>query len=348
MPARVLQDPSPPSIVPSPNNDNSIQQFADTTFDPVSFLNDSLPTLSLSSTTFSTDQARSKDSSLQQVSTQTQTFLAQVNAQNIRVSSTLSKLTDEILRSGSRLAYEVEVLRGDANALHESLTDSLQEDIHKFTLADTAAVGGDATDGDKHRDDNAHSHDPDFIGQLRMLGQVKARLEEVINVFGEAMKWPLHPSELSLASSLISVSAPEPGSENHSREEKGKEVAKKMRAEVVELLNSTSGGPDIEAAAMKVDALRLLSAVWKGTAEERARNKFVDSLGKLVEDKRRQLEARSVSQPPRGTDSVPTHSTLIPVRTPNGPTRERSGNESGSGGGLLRNLQRLRDEIYLD
>ena len=123
MPARVLQESSPTSIV-TLGDDRSLQHFTNTTFDSVSFLNDSLPSLSLTST-LQPELARSKNASLQEVSTQTQGFLTRVNAQNIRYASALSQLTDEILRSGSRLVYEVEVLRGDAIALHESLTDTL-------------------------------------------------------------------------------------------------------------------------------------------------------------------------------------------------------------------------------
>jgi hypothetical protein len=347
MPARVSQESSPPSVT-TLGIDNSLQHFTCTTFDPISFLNDSLPSLSLSST-LPPDQNRSKESSLQDVSTQAKSFLTKLNAQNIRFTGALSHLTDEILRSGSRLAYEVEVLRGDANALHESLTDTLAEDIQKFTLADTAADAKDANTEEEQPKGSTDGCEPDFISQLRMLGQVKARLEEVINVFGEAMKWPLPPSELSLTSSLISVSAPEPGSEGHSREEKGKDFAKRTRAEIVELLSNTAGGPHIEAAATKVDALRLLSKVWKGTSEERARNKLVDSLTKLLEDKRKQADARSLSQPPRGTDGTAQRSSSTTGRPSTGQARDRPGNETGSGGGgLFRNLQRLRDEIYLD
>jgi hypothetical protein len=345
MPARVLEESA--STIDTLASDNSINQFTDTTFDPVTFINDSLPGRALPST-FSSDQARSKDSSLLEVTAKTQTFLTKVNAQNIRSASTLSQLTDEILRSGGRLAYEVEVLRGDANALHESLTDNLREDIQRFTLA---SAGGSQNDnaGQEQPDGIANSQDPEFIGQLRTLGQVKARLDEVIHVFGEAMKWPLPPSEFSLTSSLISVSAPEPGSENASREEKGKEFAKKARAEIIELLNNAASNTDTEAAGRKVEALRVLSTVWKGTAEERPRTKFVDSLSKLVEDRRRQIEARSESQPAKSTDGAAARSSSAQGRPAPGLARDRPVQETrGSGGGLFRNLQRLRDEIYLD
>jgi hypothetical protein len=342
MPARVAKESSRSPVATS-TIDSSIQDFTESAFDAVSFLNDALPAFVVS------DQARSKDPSLQLVSTQTQALTTKLNAQNIRFANALSQLTDEILRSGSRLAYEVEVLRGDANALHESLTDTLLEDIQKFTLESTSANSRNASTAEEQPDQPTHNSDPEFIGQLRMLGQVKGRLEQVINVFGEAMKWTLPPSELSLTSSLISVSAPEPGSEGHSREEKGKEFAKKVRTEIVELLSNADGGPDIEAATTKVEALRSLSVVWKGTAEERARNKIVDSLSKLVDDKRRQLEARSISQTPQAADAATQRSGPAPGRPSTGSARERLGNEASSaGGGLFRNLQRLRDEIYLD
>ena len=347
MPARVLPEPSASTIGTSAN-DNPTHRFTDSTFDPVAFLNDSLPSLNLSST-FSPDQARSKAWSLQEVSSQTQAFLSRVNAQNIRFASTLSHLTDEILRSGGRLAYEVEVLRGDANALCESLSDTLQEDLQKFTSVSTSDSKNSDL-GEEQADGVNHSQDPEFIGQLRMLEQVKARLDGVIYVFGEAMKWPMPPSDLSITSSLISVSGPVPGSENDSREEKGKDFAKKARAEITELLNNTADGPGVEAAEEKVESLRLLSTVWKGTAEERARNKFVFSLKKLVDDKKMQIETRSQSQPIRTIDGTAARSSSAQGRPASGLARERPVNESGGGGGggLLRNLQRLRDEIYLD
>jgi hypothetical protein len=346
MPARVLQESSTSSLIRLADN-SSTRHFTDTSFDPITFLNDSLPSLSLSA--FTPDQAQLKHSSLQEASTQTQALLSKVNTQNIRSASQLSQVTEEILRSGNRLAYEVEVLRGYVNSLHESLTDTLLEDIQKFTIAGTATNRRDTGDGNGQPIEHVDSNDPELICQLRMLGQVKARLEKVIKVFGEAMKWPLPPSEVSLTSSLISVSAPEPGSEGHSREEKGRQFAKTAKAEVTELLSDTAGGTDVEGAVTKVDALRLLSTVWKGTAEERARTRFVDNLSRLVEDKRKQVEARSLTQSPQAKDVPGSQPNPTPGKPSVRPTRDSSGNEtSGGGGGLFRNLQRLRDEIYLD
>lgn len=348
MPARVLQQPSA-STIDTLTNENSIHQFSDSNFDAIAFLNDAIPPLDLLSS-FRTDQVRSKVSSSQEASTQTQAFLSRVNAQNIRFSSTLSQLTDEILRSGGRLAYEVEILRGDANALRESLGDTLREDIQKFTSVSTSESKNSNMEGDQAKE-SSNGQDPEFVDQLRMLEQVKARLDSVINVFGEAMKWPIPPSELSLTSALISVSGPEPGSENDSLEERGKDFAKKARAEIVELLDNATDGAGVEAAEETVESLRLLSTVWKGTAEERARTKFVDSLKKLIDDKKKQIEIRSLSQPVKAVPGAGPQSSSAQGRPAPGLARERPTNESGAGGGgggLLRNLQRLRDEIYLD
>jgi hypothetical protein len=339
-------------------DESLFQQLVAADFDPVSFLNDSLPSISLPPA-LSPDKVRSRDLSLQNLSNGTQSFLTEINAQNIRSSSALSQLTDEILRSGSRLAYEVEVLREDTNALNESLGDLLKEDIQKLTGATPGGANEDSTTIDDYGTSEQHiqsnvltnGYEPDFIGQLRMLGQVKEKLEAVISVFGEAMKWPPPPSENSIASSLISVSAPGPGEEGiQTRSEKGKEFAKKTQAEILDLLSDdTGGGPDVEAATAKVEALRILSGVWKGTVEERPRGKFVEGLRKLVDEKRSQIEGIAATrlrsqQPPRGHDTASARGNQSAAGDR---TESDTANTSGPGG-LFRNLQRLRGEIYLD
>ena len=303
-------------------------------------------------------------SQVQEISSKVQEFLGKLNAQNIRYSNTLLQLTDEILRSGSRLAYEVEILRGDANGLHEVLTDTLQDDIRKLVLASPEA-GAETLVGAENgparlqqsqqvsAGENAQTQEPEFIPQLRMLGQVKSRLEEVINVFGEAMEWPLPPSELSITSSFISVSAPEPGSDNYTTEEKAREVAKALQSEVSTLLESDGGDYEgLDAADTRVEALRSLSTVWKGTAEEKARAKFVDCLAKSVDERRKALDARMMQARPRG-NSASQRSSSMPGRPSlshgQGRGSDRIVTEGNNpSGGLLRNLQRLRDEMYLD
>lgn len=364
MPARI--EDSNPGLqvqIDTLGSDPILQNLQDPSFDPVDFLNATLPPTSLSSNQ-QYGSKPSKSSQIQDTSSKVQELLGKLNAQNIRYSNTLTQLTDEILRSGSRLGYEVEILRGDANGLHEVLTDTLQDDIQKLVVtspeARAEAVTGDGDETAQQQQlqqgsagGNAHAKEPEFILQLRMLSQVKSRLEEVINVFGEAMEWPLPPSELSITSSFISVSAPEPGSDNYTTEEKAREIAKKLQAEISRLLESDGGGYEgLDAADIRVEALRSMSIVWKGTAEEKARTKFVDSLAKVVDERRKALDARSIASRPRG-NSASQRSSSMPGRPSLGQGQGRGSDRNvtdgnNPAGGLLRNLQRLRDEIYLD
>ncbi len=346
-------------------SDAALQPFIDPSFDPIDYLNNSLPSLALSNQPHTLRQSRSAP--LSELAAQTQAFLSQLNAQNAKLSNTLTQLTDEILRSGGRLAYEVEVLRGESIGLSETLTDALRDDVGKF-IPD---AGEDARTAPKEElailerrislnktcnegsqpvgKEAAQNLDPPFLSHLRMLSQVRNRLEEVIHTFGDAMEWPLPPSEVSIASSFISVSGPDSSADSHSREEKGHEVARKIRRQVTELLESDGGGTaGLEAAERRVEELRTLAAVWKGTAEEKPRYKFVDSLAKQVEERRKQLESQSrdvlqrssFEQSPRRASSKKGRASMEQIR------EERGGSEGTSA--FMRNLQRLRDEIYLE
>ncbi|EDN05835.1 predicted protein [Histoplasma mississippiense (nom. inval.)] len=337
--------------------DPTLSVFADPAFDPVEYLNNILPPFSFSlsssqtttaitptaipkaadASTTTTTSSSSSTVSLAALSAQTQSLVSQLSAQNVRLSNTLTQLTDEILRGGGRLAYEVEVLRGEVVGLTDALGEGLVDDIGRFVPGgkildihapaetDTGAEAGTETqakpgdladnatksqsqfqtrteDDQKQPQPQPAVDEPVYLTQLRTLTNVRARLEQVIHTFGEAMEWPLAPSEISVASSFISVSAPEPGAgDQHSREEKGKEVARKLREEIMELLNKdnatgTTTDQDIdidgvEAASRRVEALRELAGVWKGTAEEKARMKFVDGLAKMVEERRKVVQS---------------------------------------------------------
>lgn len=340
-----------PSTETTPN-------FEDPNFDPADFLNDTLSPLTVVS--FQPNASRAPGSvPLTELSAQVQSLLSQISAQNVRLSSTLSQLSDEILRSGGRLAYEVEVLRGETIGLSETLTEVLREDITKFvpdepsedkakaaihmeegstkeTTEDTTATQEDTETAEEQQEPLA-TNDPEYITNLRTLNQVRSRLEDVVQTFGDAMEWPLPPSEISFSSSFISVSGPELGTEGHSQEEKGQEIMKKIRTEITELLDRDGGGRDgLEAATRRVEALRNLSVVWKGSAEEKARQRFVDALGRIVDERRRILEHQQAMAEQS-------------QRAPRSRTEQRGDSDSGgSGGGLFRNLQRLREEIYLE
>ncbi|KAI9879602.1 MAG: hypothetical protein M1823_006821, partial [Watsoniomyces obsoletus] len=221
-----------------------------------------LPTLNLSTHTPAARAAR--PAHLQTTSSEVQSLLSKLNTHNIRASSELTSLTDEILRSGNRLAYEVEILRGDINSFYELLTETLKDDIRHFVQDETTA------EGEPNAQAASQRKDPVFITQLRMLGQVKARLEAVVAIFGEAMKWSVPPSDLQVASSLISVSAPELGVANTEDDDKARESARAIRSEIQDLLDSDGGEyHGLDAATKRVGQYKDLATIWKGTAEER-------------------------------------------------------------------------------
>lgn len=330
-------------------SDPSLLPFIQPGFDPADHLNSVLPALSFNSS--QTKSANAAAVPLSELSAQTQALLSQLNAQTTRLSTVLTQMTDDILRSGNRLAYEVEVLRGETVGLSEAMTESLRTDVEKFvpggvkvasaeTKAEGAerrasaatATGDDAKSAAAETDAQQDAPElPEYLTRLRTLTHVRSRLESVIKVFGEAMQWTLPPSEVSLASSLISVSAPEPGSDSHSREEKGREFAEKLRNEIAELVTGTDEG--YEAAQARIQALRDLSQVWNDTAEEKARTRFVDGLVKLAEEKQRQLLSAQNQRQQKA--SAP-------------PKREESRSRAPErGNGFLDNLNRMRENIYL-
>jgi len=317
--------------------DPALQPFLDPSFDPAEYLNSTLPSLQ-ASTVSSTDSVP-----LTELSTQTQTILSQLSAHTTRLTTTLTQLTDEILRSGSRLAYEVEVLRGETLGLSEALTESLQDDVIKFVPGgldtDLSQKPSKDTNGTRRassattpktptREDTPTIVDPPYITQLRTLTLVRSRLETVIKTFGDAMSWTFPPSEVSVTSSFLSVSAPEPGSQMHSIEEKGQQISQKLRSEITDLLVGGDPIDGIEAAAKRVEELKVLAVVWKGTAEERGRVKFVESLAKLVEDRHREL-LREAEHNDRLRQRVET-------------LEEKEVSISQSGYGFISQLQKLR------
>ncbi|KAJ5888561.1 hypothetical protein N7495_008602 [Penicillium taxi] len=322
---------------PTPN-------FSDSNFDPADYLNDALSPLTVASLQLNASRAPGSIP-LTELSSQVQSLLSQISAQNVRLSSTLSQLSDEILRSGGRLAYEVEVLRGETIGLSETLTEVLREDIAKFVpnVSATAIPTSRKTEPSVEEESTTDEEetieekqptatDPEYITNLRTLNQVRSRLEDVVQTFGDAMEWPLPPSEISFSSTFISVSGPENAVEGGEQEEKGQEIMKKLRVEISELLNSDGGGrAGLDAASRRVEALRTLATVWKGSAEEKARLRVVENLQRLVEERRRaqnQTDRNRSRSRPRNTDSE------APAPAP--------------AGGLFRNLQRLKEEIYLD
>ncbi|KAM3425034.1 hypothetical protein BST61_g7003 [Cercospora zeina] len=325
--------------------DSSVRPFLQPDFDPVDFLNSTLPPLSLSSTA----QRAGRAVPLPELSSQLQTLLAQWNAQTTRLSNTLTQLTDDIIRSGSRLAYEVEVLRGETLGLTDTFQTGLKKDIELFVPGkpaeeeDTAPLGADEQEAGSREatKDASKIHDksiePEFLEKLRQLTTVRERLDAVVKTFGSAMQWPLAPSETSLTSSLISVSGPESSDDTRTREEKGKEHAEKLRTEINDLL--AIGAEGVDAANARVDEMRVLAEVFRGTAEEKARFRFVESLQKTVDDKRKTLGRTTVTN---NDKSGPAPARGYDLRYGQAPS------EGGTGYGFLQNLRNLKNEVYMD
>lgn len=331
-------------------SDDFLKPFLNPSFDPAAFINSSLPPLQQRSTTSSPDGSGVAD-----LSTQAQALLSQLNAHTTRLSNTLTGLTDDILRSGSRLAYEVEVLRGETASFSEAMNETLHEDIKKF-IPEGLPVGDEpakkdastAADGDLSngigRGTDGDANEPQHIKQLQMLTEVRSRLEQVIKTFGDAMEFVFPPSELSVSSSFLSVSAPEPGSQQQSSEDKGQQVLKQLRDEVASLLDSSDDPVEgIAAAAQRVEQLKELTMVWKGTAEEKGRNKFIDSLAKMVEDKHRDL-MREMEQAAKKEGKMETGRSRKSSVTRDAAVTEDTKIMPG-GFGLLNQLQKLRSGL---
>ncbi|KJR87044.1 uncharacterized protein SPSK_01744 [Sporothrix schenckii 1099-18] len=256
---------------------------------------------------------------------QAQATLSQLGAHTSRLTTVLTQLTDDILRSGRRLAYEVQLLRGETLGLGEVVEKhlALLEESESGIAAsgDKAEAESAKTDGGEGTERGAaaaavaaaaaaggsseSSTEPPSLAQLRMLAQVRSRLDAVIRTFGEAMEFIMPPSTISVTSGFLSVSGPDQesggtgsaragGSQDAatmtSMEDKGQSILRGLRDEIAHLLDGANVTDGAEAAAARVEALRTLCRVWAGTAEEKARLKFIESLQRMVEDKQRELD----------------------------------------------------------
>ncbi|KAI4718401.1 hypothetical protein E4T48_05419 [Aureobasidium sp. EXF-10727] len=320
--------------------DEALQPFLQSQFDPADYLNATLPSWTFSNPT--------KDRlPLAELSTQIQTLISQLNVQTSRLTNTLNQLTDDILRSGGRFAYQVEMLRGEAAGLADALNTSLQPEISLFapqsSQQPTDLEKDDVSPGEADVSAPTQPVEPDYISKLRTLVMVRQRLDSVIKVFGEAMAWPIAPSDL-VSSSFISVSAPTAGGpeETRNREEKAKEHAQKLRDEIIQLLQSAvSADEGIAAAIKRIDELRDLASIWKGTAEEKARARQIDGLEKIVEDEQKALARKAEAKKRTASPAA------VDYRSNNTPDPTRTSNQ-GSGYGFMNNLRRIKDDIYLD
>lgn len=290
--------------------DESLRPFLQQSFDPADYLNATLSTLHLP-----THAAISKPQnavSLADLSSQTQTLLSHLNAQASRLTNLLTQLTDEILRSGSRLAYEVEVLRGETTSLSETFNDTVKPDIDLFIPSGLSTAAPTAketpTDDAKPSQDGPApptAPEPEYIARLRTLTQVRQQLDTVIQTFNAAMQWPCPPLD-----SLFSVS----DAQSQQQEAKAKEFADNLRSDVVGMISDAADPKEgYEEAMNRIQGLKDLLGVFKGTAEEKSRARFVEGLEKLAAEKLREVERGEQSRsgtPLRGVERMGTPSKL--------------------------------------
>lgn len=342
---------SPLNIRPKSQHtsDPALQPFLGPSFDPTAYLNSTLPLLHIAS---SAAPVIPRDSStLTDLTSRTQTQLTELSALSARLTATLTQLTDDMLRSGGRLAYDVELLRGEAVALTEVLTDGLAREIAQVAPQGLAVVESEsdlpskakASSGEhdiaRQSQTGQSTSEPQALTKLRNLHHIRSQLQSVISIFDLALSWPLPPSATSAAASnFISVSAPAleplltPGSSPASLEAKGQAAQRGIESSVTELLMLHRGPEGVLKAEEKIDLLRDLVGIWRGTSEERYRTRFVENLARMVSDRRKDEEAK-------GT---------LEKREINVEQDDNMRDQQDRGNGLLGGLRRLRDEIYLD
>lgn len=329
--------------------ESNLQEFLSPTFSPIDYLNATLPS-HLSSTS-----TRTAPPSLSVLASQTQSHISVLTAQSTRLSTTLTALTDEILRASPRLAYEIELLRGEALSLSENLSSSgnLHSVISQFVpqnidhaksrhsedSSNSGAIKSPSRGSEPFppppKVQSVKSSEPP-INDLRTLLHVRTLLTRITQTFSLALLWPFPPSLLSTtASSIISVSSPA----DPTLEAKGQVACTRLRQEIVDLLDEgetlVDGNDGLERAAARVMQLRECVGVWKGTGEEKARSKFVDGLEGIVEERARRQARHESEKELSGSLAGEARS-------------DGKGATVGVGPGLFRNLQRLREEIYMD
>lgn len=143
---------------------------------------------------------------------------------------------------------------------------------------------------DEHQPEEAQK--TQAIERLRTLQHVRSLLQRTTQTFNSALSFPLPPSLLASASSSLIAINPPPS--DPSAEAKGQAALANLKREIADLLasdESTRGGEEgLKTARARVAALREVAGVWKGTGEEKARMKVVESLEGMVEERRRVLE----------------------------------------------------------
>ncbi|KAF8468940.1 hypothetical protein BDZ91DRAFT_721428 [Kalaharituber pfeilii] len=284
--------------------DPILAQFLAPSFSVVSFLNSTLPPLAPPSTALPTQPKHDSKAQLQQQLSQpthisnnpnalpllqihpkATALLSALDIQTHKLIVHMQNLTDEILRVAPRLSYEVEVLRGGVVSLGEDL-ERVGSQVATFNPTSV------------DEDQSTEHGKPDVLKKLETLSTIRARLEEVIEIFGNAMNWPppvpssdntniRSDNNLGVHSPLYHSFSPAPSPPPFIKEMNKASNAMKATnksvypaAEVSYLLASSL----IAQARERIDELRLLAGVFKGTVEENSRMDLIDELDKRVKE----------------------------------------------------------------
>lgn len=137
-----------------------------------------------------------------------------------------------------------------------------------------------------------------------MLATVRARLEDVVRIFGEAMAWPLNdPEELKpdaptdTSESTYGVPAPvRTPSPIRALESGNFGQKKKATANPIEEILHLLSYDDLPTASERIQQLRELATVFEGTIEGPARTAVVEALEAKVAEEEEKKRATSKQQ----------------------------------------------------
>jgi len=187
------------------------------------------------------------------------------------------------------------------------------------------------------------------LEKLRMLSRVRARLEDVVKVFGHAMDWTLEGPGEEEGAGQDSLAPPNtepiPRTPSPIRALRG---AKKISGShpVEDVLYHLSTG-DLDGARRKVAELQELCKLFEGTVEGPARNAVVEALeGKIGEEEARR-EAERLEKEGGGGQEVERSRGSLDRDTRSEERVEGTGWAGGREGyyGLINQLSRMRGNM---
>lgn len=138
-----------------------------------------------------------------------------------------------------------------------------------------------------------------------MLATVRARLEDVVRIFGEAMAWPLNDPEDNKPNTNLDVPTDTPESTYgvpspartpspiRALESGNRNREKKAGANPIEEILYLLSCDDLPAASKKIQELKKLATIFEGTVEGPARTAVVEALeAKITEEEEKKRVSR--------------------------------------------------------